>query len=292
MQTQFYVSHSGHQMGPYEVSDILKLVTEGTLSPLDYVYDDAKADWVLFLEHPSLQEKVKALKPKAPPAPAAKHHEEPKKVEKHGHEEKVQEVAKNLKVTPEMAELMGHEWFVLKGENKFGPYSYVDVIKMLQQGVIFEFDFAWYQGLDGWKRIAEMSAFSKPNMKMLKETVLPEVSEAFFRRRYKRVQYGGTVLVHDNKSVWRGVGLEISEGGAGLMMENSMCVPGQQLYLHFKPGDGVPPFNAICEVVSKGFTGDVKNPKASIKYGVKFKTVSPEAHKFIADYTKRGKIAA
>lgn len=289
MQSQFYVSHSGHQMGPYAINDILKLVTDGTLSPLDYVYDDVKADWILFLDHPSLQEKVKALKPKAPPA-ATKQVEAPKKEETHEHT--VKEATKNLKVTPEMAELMGHEWFVLKGENKFGPYAYVDVIKMLQQGVIFEFDFAWHHGLESWKRIAEMSAFSKANMQMLKETVLPEVSEAFFRRRYKRVQYGGTVLVHDNKSVWRGVGLEISEGGAGLVMENSMCVPGQQLYLHFKPGDGVPPFNAICEVVSKGFTDGVKDPKASIKYGVKFKTVSPEAHKFIMDYTKRGKIAA
>lgn len=291
MQSQYYVSHSGHQMGPYAVDDILKLVTDGTLSPLDYVYDDEKQDWILFLEHPSLHEKVKALKPKAPPAPAAVKHEENKE-EKKAHEQKIHEATKNLKVPPELAELMGHEWFVLKGENRFGPYSYVDVIKMLQQGVIFEFDFAWYQGLEGWKRMAEMSAFSKENMKLLKETVLPEVSEAFFRRRYKRVQYGGTVLVHDNKSVWKGVGLEISEGGAGIVMENSMCVPGQQLYLHFKPGDGVPPFNAICEVVSKGFTGEVKDPKAPIKYGVKFKTVSPEAHKFILDYTKRGKLAA
>lgn len=290
MQTQYYVSHAGNQMGPYAVDDILKLVTEGTLSPLDYVYDDAHQDWILFLEHPVLNEKVKALKPKAPPAPSTQNAAAEQAAEEH--KVSVKKATQNLKVSPELSEIMGHEWFVLKGENRFGPYTYVDVIKMLQQGVVFEFDFAWHQGLENWQRIAEMKAFSHSNIKTLKETVLPEVSEAFFRRRHKRVQFGGTILVHDNKSVWRAKAIEISEGGAGIVMENSMCSPGQQLYLHFKPGDGVPPFNAICEVVSKGYDGDVKNPNAPIKYGVKFKTVSPEAHKFIQEYTKRGKLAA
>jgi hypothetical protein len=284
MQTQFYVSHSGHQMGPYEVHDILQLLTTGTLSPVDYVYDDAKADWVLFLEHDVLAEKVKALKPKAPPKMthqtsgdlAAKQQPVPTpKVEMPSH------------IPAPLAELMGHEWFVLKGENRFGPFAYVDVMKMLQQGVIFEFDFVWYQGLETWARIAEMSAFSKENVKTLKDTLLPELSEVFFRRRHRRVQYGATVLVHDNKSVWKGKGVEISEGGAGIVMDNALCVPGQQLFLHFKPGDGVPPFNAICEVVSKGFTGEVKDPKTPIKYGVKFKTMSPDTQKFLQDFTKK-----
>lgn len=282
MQTHFYVSHSGHQMGPYQVQDILQLLTTGTLSPVDYVYDDAKADWVLFLDHEVLAEKVKALKPKAPPkpGPAAVAHVE-------AHAPTVHKVDVPKHIPAPLAELMGQEWFVLKGENRFGPFAYVDVMKMLQQGVIFEFDFVWYQGLETWSRIAELPAFSKDNVKTLKDTVLPELSEVFFRRRHKRVQYGATVLVHDNKSVWKGKGVEISEGGAGIVMDNALCVPGQQLFLHFKPGDGVPPFNAICEIVSKGFTGEVKDPKAPIKYGVKFKTMSPDTQKILQDFTKK-----
>lgn len=282
MQMQFYVSHSGHQMGPYAVDDIVHLVSSGTLSPLDYVYDDEKQDWVLFLEHPQLTEKVKQLKPKAPPQAQAKN-PEPKK-------EKSEEAKKaaHPQLSPELNSALSQEWFVLKGENRFGPYAFVDVVKMLQQSVIFEFDFAWHQGLESWARIAELPAFSKDNMKLLKEHVSPEVSEAFFRRRFKRVSYGGTILIHDNKSVWRGQAVEISEGGAGLVMENALCVPGQQLYLHFKPGDGVPPFNAVCEVVSKGFTGDIKDPRSPVKYGVKFKTVSEEASRFIKNYTQKG----
>lgn len=276
MQSSFYVSHMGQQMGPYQVDEIVNLVGDGTLSPLDYVYDEAKGDWILFLEHEQLAERVKALKPKAPPKPA------PQKQEAAEPMPKVKAVAG---VPAHMNEFMSREWYVLKGENKFGPFAYTDVIKMLQQGVIFEFDFAWYNGLDTWKRIAELDAFSKENVRSLKETVLPEIREVFFRRRHKRVNYGGTCLIHDNKTVWKGKGVEISEGGAGIIMENSLCVPGQQLYLHFKPGDGVPPFNAICEIVSKDYVGDIRDPKAPVKYGLKFKTISAETQKFLHDYT-------
>src|SRR5690606_38372739 len=111
------------------------------------------------------------------------------------------------------------------------------------------------------------------SIKKLKSTLMPEINEVFFRRRHRRVKYGGTILVHDNKSVWKGQGVEISAGGAGVIMENSMIVPGQTLYLHFKPGDGVPPFNAVCEVVSKRFVEGVKDKNAPIRYGLKFKNI-------------------
>lgn len=276
MQTKFYVSHMGQQMGPYEVDEIINLVSAGTLSQLDYVYDEAAADWLVLLDHALFADKVRALKPKAPPKPAP--------VKKEPVEE-VPKVTTSANVPSHLQEFMAKEWFVLKGENKFGPFAYTDVIKMLQQGVIFEFDFAWYAGLETWKRIAELEAFNKDNVRALKDTVLPEIRDVFFRRRHKRVQYGGTILIHDNKSVWKGKAVEVSEGGAGVIMENAMCTPGQQLYLHFKPGDGVPPFNAICEVVSKDYVSDIRNPKAPVKYGLKFKTISAETQKFLHDYT-------
>jgi hypothetical protein len=279
MQEKYYISHETQQMGPYSTDEIVSFVGQGTLSPLDYIYDESSQDWVTFLEHAALAEKVKALKPKAPP--------------------KVQTPELNSKVVKpsyadnKIAAVTGgnvyaqHEWYVLKGENKFGPFAYNDVVKMLQQGVVFEFDFAWHGGMPGWERLAEITAFSKEQMKNLKASAMPEISEVFFRRRYKRVKYGATILVHDNKKVWKGIGVEISEGGAGVIMENATVLPGQELYLHFKPGDGVPPFNAVCEVVSKQYVSEVSSPNASIRYGLKFKTVSAETQKLLKDYTKQ-----
>ncbi len=280
MQSKYYVSHSSQQMGPYSIDEIVNFVSEGTLSPLDYIYDEEKADWLTFLDHPGLGEKVKALKPKAPP----KMKEPAKEAKVHKHENKK---GKGNGLSADLNKSIDHEWFVLKGENKFGPFAYTDVVKMLQQGAIFEFDFVWHEGMAGWSRVAEVSEFTKDHLRQLKESAMPEISEVFFRRRYRRVNYGGTIIIHDNKKVWKGQAMEISEGGAGVVMENAMLIPGQELYLHFKPGDGVPPFNAICEIVSKEYVSDLRSRTAPIKYGLKFKTVSSETQKFLKDFTRK-----
>lgn len=287
----FYVSHEGHQQGPLSIDEILHKVKAGELTPLDYLFDEAKSDWVVFLEHEALASKLKEAKPKAPPKPAPEVQAEKKEVE--AEEQQIEESVNELKAKGhEVSEHMVTEWYVLKGENKFGPFAYPDLIKMLQQKVVFEFDFVWHPGLSAWKRIAELSAFDSNKVKALKETLMPEISEVFFRRRHRRVTYNGTILIHDNKAVWKGHGVEISAGGAGVIMENSLLVPGQTLYLHFKPGDGVPPFNAICEVVSKKYVDGVKDKNAPIHYGLKFTSISPNTQKFLQDYTKRGEAAA
>jgi hypothetical protein len=286
MATTYYVSHSGQQMGPYPIDEIVGLVSEGTLSPLDYIFDESKQDWVLFMEHNLLADKVKELKPRTPPKPENKANKANKETE-----EASGYTGPKINLPYPLSEFMKLEWYALKGENKFGPFSYMDIVKMLQQSVIYEFDFAWHPQMDGWKRIAELEAFSKENIKKLKETAVPEINQVFFRRRHKRVAYGGTILIHDNRQVWKGQAVEISEGGAGVVMENSLVVPGQQLYLHFKPGDQVPPFNAVCEVVSKQYVGAVRDPKASVKYGLKFKTISEEVESVLKDFTKKNGVA-
>src|SRR5690606_16669920 len=138
--------------------------------------------------------KVRELKPKAPPKV------QKEKEDHHGHKVSKPSFHQNkyqLDASP-VGDFMNHEWYVLKGENKFGPFSYTDVVKMLQQGVVFEFDFAWHSGLTNWERIAELPAFAKENIRKLKDTLMPEISEVFFRRRHRRVKYGGTILIHDN----------------------------------------------------------------------------------------------
>ena len=281
MAQKFYVSHDGQQIGPWDLTTIVDKVKSNELTLTDYLYDEQKSDWVLLLEYPSLADKLKNLKPASAPKPGAKPDENKQTT--------VQ--APVTSKTASEAEMVT-EWFVLKGENKFGPFVLTDIVKMLQEKVIFEFDFAWHPGMSTWKRIADLDAFKADNIQKLKTTLMPEISEVFFRRRHRRIQYGATILVHDNNSVWKGQGVEISSGGAGVIMENSMIVPGQTLYLHFKPGDGVPPFNAVCEVVSKRFVDNVKEKNAPIRYGLKFKSINNETQKWLQDFTKRGDAAA
>lgn len=289
--SKYHISHQGETVGPFELEEILNKVKSSELNLMDFIYDEGKSDWVMLMEFGPLAEKLKDIKPSAPPKPAAP----PKAKEEQQEEQQLQATAEKVKEeNPEAAnpDHLVTEWYVLKGENKFGPFAFTDVLKMLQQKVVFEFDFAWHPGLSTWKRIAELEAFSAENINQLKTTLMPEIEDVFFRRRHRRVEYGATVLIHDNNQIWKGQGVEISAGGAGVVMENSLLQPGQTLHLHFKPCDGVPPFNAVCEIVSKKYVDGVKDKNAPIRYGLKFTNINEQTQKVLQDYSKSGSSAA
>ena len=81
--------------------------------------------------------------------------------------------------------------------------------------------------------------------------------------------------------------MAISSGGAGILIDNPNLQPGQNLFLHFQPGDGVPPFNAVCTVVSKQMVKDTKSALDSVKYGVKFTSISQSVRESIRQFTQK-----
>lgn len=180
------------------------------------------------------------------------------------------------------------EWYILKWDNKYGPFSYVEVVKMLQGKSVFEFDYIWRNGQDNWRRIAEVEDFnSEKIVELFKQKEDPAVKDSFFRRRHERTSFNGSIIIHDNDKVWKGEAIEISEGGAGIVMQNSLIKPGEKVFLHVKPGDNVPPFNAICEVVSKKYSKDVSGRDAPVKYGVKFLKIHSAHLDSIKEYIKK-----
>jgi hypothetical protein len=180
------------------------------------------------------------------------------------------------------------EWYVLKWDNKYGPFSYIEVVKMLQGKSVFEFDYIWRTGEENWKRIAEVEQFNSSAIKELfKQKEDPAIKDSFFRRRHERKHFNGSIIVHDNDRVWKGDAIEISEGGAGIIMQNALIKPGEKIFLHVKPGDSVPPFNAICEVVSKKFSKGVNSREDAVKYGVKFLKIHAAHLESIKTYIKK-----
>lgn len=269
-QKEFVVSKDGKQAGPFSIDTIVSMVQTQQLGVMDYIYDEEAADWLTIIEHKAIQKTIKEFKPKVAPQKNPGN---------------FVSMAAALKKKENSANRGVAEWYILKGENKFGPFAFHDVIKMLQQKLVFEFDFAWKQGMKSWVRIAELDSFDPTYIQQLQETLMPEISEVFFRRRHRRVYHNGTLIVHDNKSVWKGQAIEISAGGAGVVMENAMLVPGQKIYIHFKPCDELPPFNAIAEVVSKRFVEGVTDRKAPIRYGLKFTSISEDTQETIINYS-------
>lgn len=164
------------------------------------------------------------------------------------------------------------EWFVLKGEERFGPFNYGELVRMLQEKVVFSFDFAWNERLSGWKRIADIVEFQEASIRALAND--KKQKSVLVERRHARHEHTGRVIVHDQKSWWRATATQISSGGAAVTVENSMLVPGSQIVLHFKAHKNFPAFNATAEVVSKKYMENIKDTSAPVEYGVRFLSVS------------------
>lgn len=265
MQKSFYLSKNGQHVGPFTFDEVLQKIAKQEHQWMDYVYDEVKKDWVLLIEHPLFSEKYNST-----------------------HLKEVSE--KENKKTKELDHLKERAWYTLKNGSNYGPFSQIELIQMLQERSLFEYDYIWHQSLPTWKRISEVNEFSPEKIRAIKETKHSEISEIFFRRRHLRAEYDCPLIVHDNKTVFRGKSLQISAGGAALLIDTSSLQAGQTLFLHFQPGSGVPPFNAVCSVVSKQYPGENED-QSFIKYGVRFTSVSQSVREKIKSFTETTKKA-
>lgn len=265
---KFYVVHDGSQLGPFSVTEIVIKLNQHQFEPSDYVYDDEIKDWIMLIESEPIKIELRRLKPKAQlPEKAPQSDSNVVPLHKYGYKR-----ADNTNTKNELSDIEDKNWYILKGENRFGPFPYKEVLRMLQEKVVYEFDYAWHDGMRNWQRMAEIADFSEATIRQF----LPKASEVFFRRNHARRPFTGTVLAHDNQTVWKGKGFEISVGGVGVVMDNAMLAPGQTIQLHFKPYENLPSFNAHCEIVSKRYEKSVKERNASVRYGLKFTDLSED----------------
>jgi hypothetical protein len=255
----YQVSRQGQALDPMSIDEIVRMVRSKELDLFDYIFDESKDDWVLLMEFPPLAGKLKSSKPPRPQRTEVD-------------DVTVTQVDVPAEAAESQASPTGEtEWFILKGENQFGPFSYVDVIKMLQQKIVFPFDMIWNANLDSWKRLAEMSEFQQDSIRKL-FAQSGKKNDVFVTRQYPRKPFTGRVVVHDNLTIWKGESFEISKGGVGIQMSNSLVAPGQQVIVHFRKTDDWPTFNAVCEVVSKKFVSD----DSPVQYGLRFMSISQE----------------
>lgn len=268
MQKLFYLSKNGASMGPFALTDILEKLKSLEISWTDYLFDDDRQDWMMILEYPALTEKFNSGWGRPHVNPIS--------------------VKDNSDVSLEN-KLKDKAWYILRDGNNYGPYSYLEMIQMLQGKTLFEFDFSWRHGMPAWMRIAEIQDFWPDTIRGLKESGDVVASEIFFRRRHVRARYGCSLILHDSKSVYKGRSVEIGVGGAGIVLQTQFLNPGQSVFLHFQPGDGVPPFNAICNIVSKQFVKQAPSvaQMASVKYGVQFTCVSQNIKESIKEFTEK-----
>lgn len=291
-QTHFHVAQGDESLGPWTIEEIAAKVASQEISVTDFVFDEGRQDWIPLLECEAFKEHLKKKKPKAPPPTA---HQSPvqqptaqqtttqqaEPAEK-GESTTIQRTLPRANSADGVA-----EWYVQKGANRFGPMTYFDLVRALQEKSVFDFDFVWKQGAESWMRIAEHPEFHPDRIRELVGKLASgkeQSSEVFLRRRYPRIRFESEVIVHDDRSVWMGQAFEAGMGGSGLVIENATLHPGQVVRIHFGPSDGLPAFNALGEIVGKRYTREVRGKKSPVRYSLKFLKLDGTAESTVREY--------
>lgn len=260
-QKKCFISVNGVQEGPHSIDEIMLRIGAGRLQLTDYIYDESASDWVVLLQNPELRARLDGQKPKAPPL--------------------------SVVTNSQQQATDGREWFVLKWNDRLGPFSTSELIRMLQEKTVYEFDCVWKKGMESWVRLAEVDLFNSSAIRNLfqeKKTRGSTLSDIFFSRKHARVSVENSVLLHNQSMIWKGSVHELSEGGAGLIMNNASLLPGQKIQMHFRHEGALSPFNVTGEIVNKKYVKGVRHRNAPVPYAVKFLEVNAHVSGSIRDY--------
>ncbi len=280
---QHHVSRNGETLGPWTVEVIAQKLAMGEIAVTDFAWDDTGTQWVSLMEFSELKAYLQTRKPDAPP-PTAKTNAKTAPVAT----AKPAEATKPSVVAASMSEDDAIQWYVTRGQQKFGPFNFFGVVKALQDKSIFEFDYIWKEGMEGWVRLAEHEKFAAASIRDLLQSLEEKKAhgDVFAQRRHARLAIENDVLINDNQCVSPGRMVEGSVGGSGLIIKNSTLIPGQLIHVHFSSLDGLPAFNAIGEIVSKKYTRSARDQRAPIHYGVRFVKMDPAAEERVKNYFK------
>ena len=160
-------------------------------------------------------------------------------------------------------------WYVLKGKNKFGPFSYKEVIRLRQSHQLQDYDFVWTTGMHQWTKLAEVRDFCPERV----QEVLDHTDsnpEVFKKRVNKRIELALPLWAHNHLHLWPGKTKTISIAGAGVELANPTLLPGDKLLLHFRRDEIVQPFNVKAEIISKNYSRETNKMDSVLKYNLKF----------------------
>lgn len=161
------------------------------------------------------------------------------------------------------------EWYIVRNEKKYGPYSIDEMIQLRQQRKLFEYDLVWKQGLRQWKPLIQTEEFSAQSM--IERSLRAETCDVFNRRQWPRVKKEVSILVHNDKNLWPAKTLNISVGGALVELNSPFLHPDDKIHLHFQNKEKHSTrFSCIGTITGKRHTHERLNVSSSIQYNVRF----------------------
>jgi hypothetical protein len=164
-------------------------------------------------------------------------------------------------------------WFVLIGDQEYGPYDYKTVIQKIQSNQLMDFNYVWAEHLDAWTPIYQLEEFSKDRFESLIEKESDYLS-SFIQRKGQRVEVKIPVIGHNTVRFFDGEIVSISESGALCLLSYSLIQIGDQIKLHVKPNqNNETSFNVECEIIRKNYSKQRLNSNSGLYYAVKFNEI-------------------
>ncbi|MGZ3772626.1 MAG: PilZ domain-containing protein [Pseudobdellovibrionaceae bacterium] len=178
------------------------------------------------------------------------------------------------------------QWYILRGEMKFGPYDYRSLISMLQAGELLDYNYVWAPHLENWTLVSELQEFSKDRLCLLLTTKDP-LASAFKTREWPRVNLATPIYAHNDNNFFDGHTVSVSEKGALVLLNDLLLLPGEKILLHFRNSEMNPQnFNVLCEIIRKNFSKQRLNVKSGLHYAVRFLSVQNQGMVQLTKWTR------
>ncbi len=161
-------------------------------------------------------------------------------------------------------------WYILKSQQKFGPYTYEEMIQMKQNNQLYDFDYVWKSGFLVWMPIAQVEELSSTRfIQWLQEN--PERKKILIPRKNPRTLYETPMMCHNNVTLWKGNTHSVSSQGALITMHNPFILPGNKVHIHFDSTKANElAFSVIGEIVGKKYSTHRMKYNTPLQYTVRF----------------------
>ena len=275
--SRYFISKGGKQMGPWSQAEVRELLRRKTIKMDDYIFDSTTQHWCVVASHKDFS-----------PAPTQQEVLLQEAVESfdfaRSQDWYIQRRCKPASEDTDMVALtMRNDEVAVMYHKEQGPYTYFDLIKLIQLGQLGFEDRVFHPMEKQWRIINECIEFRPDSVRSVLNASDDDLNKVFFQRSFMRIPYSSPMFVHNNKNVLMATGHEVSPQGLGFKIEEERFDVGDSVFLHMKHAGQLPPFNAIGMVMNRRFLGSNQ-----ILYGVKFTNLSQptqvELNKFYEEY--------
>lgn len=164
-------------------------------------------------------------------------------------------------------------WYVLIGDQKYGPYDYKTIIQMIQSNQLMDFNYVWAEHLENWTPLYLLEDFSKDRFNLILQSK-SEFSSYFIKRKSPRIEVKIPIMGHNTVRFFDGEIVSISQSGALCLLNSPLVQVGDHIKLHIKANqtDEIG-FNLEATIIRKNYSKQRLNSKSGLYYAIKFNEV-------------------